>query len=146
MLPFHKTSDTDKLLLFCYSCYKVVFHRLVLSVPSESEHVECRPPGQTMEVPDHNGIGYVRGPQGEAYRSRGQLQRHHTIQTCDDAYVSEMTLLRTCTTSVSSLAQDPSKALEKSQIDQIDYHLQVSQCYQRFQVCLMQVTLSPFCQ
>ncbi|XP_056905175.1 serine/threonine-protein kinase SIK3 homolog isoform X4 [Takifugu flavidus] len=52
----------------------------------ESEHVECRPPGQTMEVPDHNGIGYLRGPQGEAYRSRGQLQRHHTIQTCDDAY------------------------------------------------------------
>lgn len=41
-----------------------------------------------MEVPDHNGIGYLRGPQGEAYRSRGQLQRHHTIQTCDDAYVS----------------------------------------------------------
>uniref|UniRef100_A0A674MXA7 non-specific serine/threonine protein kinase n=1 Tax=Takifugu rubripes TaxID=31033 RepID=A0A674MXA7_TAKRU len=59
---------------------------LVSSVPSESEHVECRPPGQTMEVPDHNGIGYLRGPQGEAYRSRGQLQRHHTIQTCDDAY------------------------------------------------------------
>ncbi|XP_051813755.1 serine/threonine-protein kinase SIK3 homolog isoform X4 [Acanthochromis polyacanthus] len=52
----------------------------------ESEHVECRPPGQAMEVPDHNGVGYSRGPQGEAYRSRGQLQRHHTIQTCDDAY------------------------------------------------------------
>uniref|UniRef100_H2SAW0 non-specific serine/threonine protein kinase n=1 Tax=Takifugu rubripes TaxID=31033 RepID=H2SAW0_TAKRU len=64
----------------------LVFYRLVSSVPSESEHVECRPPGQTMEVPDHNGIGYLRGPQGEAYRSRGQLQRHHTIQTCDDAY------------------------------------------------------------
>lgn len=47
-----------------------------------------------MEVPDHNGIGYLRGPQGETYRSRGQLQRHHTIQTCDDAYVSEMSLLR----------------------------------------------------
>lgn len=42
-----------------------------------------------MEVPDHNGVGYSRGPQGDAYRSRGQLQRHHTIQTCDDAYVSE---------------------------------------------------------
>ncbi|XP_071327598.1 serine/threonine-protein kinase SIK3 homolog isoform X2 [Trachinotus anak] len=52
----------------------------------ESEHVECRPPGQAMEVPDHNGVGYSRGPQGDAYRSRGQLQRHHTIQTCDDAY------------------------------------------------------------
>ena len=42
-----------------------------------------------MEVPDHNGVGYSRGPRGDAYRSRGQLQRHHTIQTCDDAYVSE---------------------------------------------------------
>uniref|UniRef100_A0A672INH6 non-specific serine/threonine protein kinase n=1 Tax=Salarias fasciatus TaxID=181472 RepID=A0A672INH6_SALFA len=52
----------------------------------ESEHVECRPQGQAMEVPDHNGVGYARGPQSEAYRSRGQLQRHHTIQTCDDAY------------------------------------------------------------
>uniref|UniRef100_A0A665TZQ8 non-specific serine/threonine protein kinase n=1 Tax=Echeneis naucrates TaxID=173247 RepID=A0A665TZQ8_ECHNA len=52
----------------------------------EPEHVECRPPGQVMDVPDHNGVGYSRGPQGDAYRSRGQLQRHHTIQTCDDAY------------------------------------------------------------
>ncbi|XP_060902083.1 serine/threonine-protein kinase SIK3 homolog isoform X3 [Labrus mixtus] len=54
--------------------------------PREPEHVECRPQGQAMEVPDHNGVGYTRGPQGDAYRSRGQLQRHHTIQTCDDAY------------------------------------------------------------
>lgn len=46
-----------------------------------------------MEVPDHNGVGYSRGPQGDAYRSRGQLQRHHTIQTCDDAYVSKTLLL-----------------------------------------------------
>lgn len=60
---------------------------------SESEHVECRPQGQAMEVPDHNGVGYSRGPQGEVYRSRGQLQRHHTIQTCDDAYVSQTLLL-----------------------------------------------------
>uniref|UniRef100_A0A671XHF8 non-specific serine/threonine protein kinase n=1 Tax=Sparus aurata TaxID=8175 RepID=A0A671XHF8_SPAAU len=52
----------------------------------EPQHVECRPQGQAMEVPDHNGVGYSRGPQGDAYRSRGQLQRHHTIQTCDDAY------------------------------------------------------------
>ncbi|XP_029301796.1 serine/threonine-protein kinase SIK3 homolog isoform X4 [Cottoperca gobio] len=52
----------------------------------ESEHVECRPQGQAMEVPDHNGVGYSRGPTGDNYRSRGQLQRHHTIQTCDDAY------------------------------------------------------------
>ncbi|XP_063762907.1 serine/threonine-protein kinase SIK3 homolog isoform X3 [Eleginops maclovinus] len=52
----------------------------------ESEHVECRPQGQAMEVPDHNGVGYSRAPQPDTYRSRGQLQRHHTIQTCDDAY------------------------------------------------------------
>ncbi|XP_031716696.1 serine/threonine-protein kinase SIK3 homolog isoform X2 [Anarrhichthys ocellatus] len=52
----------------------------------ESEHAECRPQGQAMEVPDHNGVGYSGVPQGDAYRSRGQLQRHHTIQTCDDAY------------------------------------------------------------
>lgn len=60
-----------------------------LIFPPEPEHVECRPPGQAMEVPDHNGVGFSRAPQGEAYRSRGQLQRHHTIQTCDDAYVSK---------------------------------------------------------
>uniref|UniRef100_A0A4W5M515 non-specific serine/threonine protein kinase n=1 Tax=Hucho hucho TaxID=62062 RepID=A0A4W5M515_9TELE len=44
---------------------------------------------QVMEqgVPDRNGVGYsTRGPQGDGYRPRGQLQRHHTIQTCDDAY------------------------------------------------------------
>ncbi|XP_068440408.1 serine/threonine-protein kinase SIK3 homolog isoform X2 [Clinocottus analis] len=52
----------------------------------DSENVECRPQGQAMEVPDHNGVGYSRAPQADAYRSRGQLQRHHTIQTCDDAY------------------------------------------------------------
>ncbi|XP_077963620.1 serine/threonine-protein kinase SIK3 homolog isoform X9 [Gasterosteus aculeatus] len=52
----------------------------------ESEHVDCRPQGQAMEVPDHNGVGYSAAPQSDAYRSRGQLQRHHTIQTCDDAY------------------------------------------------------------
>uniref|UniRef100_A0A8C7I9F3 non-specific serine/threonine protein kinase n=1 Tax=Oncorhynchus kisutch TaxID=8019 RepID=A0A8C7I9F3_ONCKI len=35
----------------------------------------------------HVDLGYsTRGPQGDGYRPRGQLQRHHTIQTCDDAY------------------------------------------------------------
>ncbi|XP_049580887.1 serine/threonine-protein kinase SIK3 homolog isoform X4 [Syngnathus scovelli] len=59
-----------------------------LSPPAsrDSEPLECRQTGQAMEVPDHNGLGYSRGQQGEVYRSRGQLQRHHTIQTCDDAY------------------------------------------------------------
>lgn len=46
-----------------------------------------------MDDPDHNGVGYLRSSQGETYRSRGQLQRHHTIQTCDDAYVSKSALL-----------------------------------------------------
>ncbi|KAJ3590920.1 hypothetical protein NHX12_008868 [Muraenolepis orangiensis] len=57
------------------------------SATREPEQVEGRPPSQAMEVPDHNGLGYSRAPpQGEGYRSRGHLQRHHTIQTCDDAY------------------------------------------------------------
>ncbi|XP_029111332.1 serine/threonine-protein kinase SIK3 homolog isoform X1 [Scleropages formosus] len=66
---------------------------------SGGDHVECVPSGQVMDVPDHNGIGYVtRGPQGDGYRPRGPLQRHHTIQTCDDAYdqaepISGMSLL-----------------------------------------------------
>lgn len=63
-------------------------HGYIRNAPAtrESEHVDCRAPGQAMEVPDHNGVGYSRAQQGDAYRSRGQLQRHHTIQTCDDAY------------------------------------------------------------
>uniref|UniRef100_A0A672INI2 non-specific serine/threonine protein kinase n=1 Tax=Salarias fasciatus TaxID=181472 RepID=A0A672INI2_SALFA len=48
--------------------------------------------GTRLSVPDHNGVGYARGPQSEAYRSRGQLQRHHTIQTCDDAYYKVLSL------------------------------------------------------
>ncbi|XP_048836956.1 LOW QUALITY PROTEIN: serine/threonine-protein kinase SIK3 homolog [Brienomyrus brachyistius] len=52
-----------------------------------SDHVECLPSGQVMELPDHNGTSYMtRAGQGEGYRARGPLQRHHTIQTCDDAY------------------------------------------------------------
>ncbi|XP_073778929.1 serine/threonine-protein kinase SIK3 homolog isoform X1 [Danio rerio] len=34
---------------------------------------------------DHNGYG-SRSAQSDSYRPRGALQRHHTIQTCDDAY------------------------------------------------------------
>lgn len=45
-------------------------------------------PGQAMQVPDHNGLGYpVRPAAGEHPRPR-TLQRHHTIQNSDDAYVS----------------------------------------------------------
>lgn len=44
-------------------------------------------PGQAMQVPDHNGLGYpVRAPSSEQPRPRS-LQRHHTIQNSDDAYV-----------------------------------------------------------
>ncbi|XP_021093358.1 serine/threonine-protein kinase SIK3 isoform X6 [Heterocephalus glaber] len=44
-------------------------------------------PGQAMELPDHNGLGYPARPSvNEHHRSR-TLQRHHTIQSSDDAYV-----------------------------------------------------------
>ncbi|CAH2320218.1 serine threonine- kinase SIK3 isoform X1 [Pelobates cultripes] len=44
-------------------------------------------PTQVMDVPDHNGVPYPpRGSPSEHSRSR-MLQRHHTIQTSDDAYV-----------------------------------------------------------
>ncbi|XP_048418124.1 serine/threonine-protein kinase SIK3 homolog isoform X3 [Stegostoma tigrinum] len=39
-----------------------------------------RPPMQPMEVNDHNGVGYT------TRQSTRTLQRHHTIQTSDDAY------------------------------------------------------------
>ncbi|EDL25676.1 cDNA sequence BC033915, isoform CRA_b, partial [Mus musculus] len=49
-------------------------------------------PGQAMELPDHNGLGYpVRPLVSEHLRSR-TLQRHHTIQNSDDAYVQLDTL------------------------------------------------------
>ncbi|NXX99357.1 SIK3 kinase, partial [Centropus bengalensis] len=44
-------------------------------------------PSQAMQVPDHNGLGYpVRPAPSEHPRPRA-LQRHHTIQNSDDAYV-----------------------------------------------------------
>ncbi|XP_063111888.1 serine/threonine-protein kinase SIK3 isoform X3 [Cavia porcellus] len=44
-------------------------------------------PGQAMELPDHNGLGYpTRSSVNEHHRPR-TLQRHHTIQNSDDAYV-----------------------------------------------------------
>ncbi|XP_050012309.1 serine/threonine-protein kinase SIK3 isoform X1 [Alexandromys fortis] len=49
-------------------------------------------PGQAMELPDHNGLGYPTRPSvSEPLRSR-TLQRHHTIQNSDDAYVQLDTL------------------------------------------------------
>ncbi|KAG9482150.1 serine/threonine-protein kinase SIK3 [Eleutherodactylus coqui] len=44
-------------------------------------------PPNVMEVPDHNGVPYPpRSSPSEHPRTR-MLQRHHTIQTSDDAYV-----------------------------------------------------------
>lgn len=49
--------------------------------------MEGSSPGPAMELPDHNGLGYpARPPGGEHHRPR-TLQRHHTIQNSDDAYV-----------------------------------------------------------
>ncbi|KAL0972760.1 hypothetical protein UPYG_G00194430 [Umbra pygmaea] len=67
-------------------------HAYMRGVPStrDNEQVDSRtqgPQGMEQGMPDHNGGAYpARGPQGDGYRPRGQLQRHHTIQTCDDAY------------------------------------------------------------
>ncbi|XP_062409325.1 serine/threonine-protein kinase SIK3 homolog isoform X2 [Sardina pilchardus] len=69
--------------------HRHAYMRSATARDSGSEHVDCRTTvGQAMEGPDHNGVGYgaQRGPQGDGYRARGPLQRHHTIQTCDDAY------------------------------------------------------------
>ncbi|XP_069751072.1 serine/threonine-protein kinase SIK3 homolog isoform X3 [Narcine bancroftii] len=43
------------------------------------DQMDGRVPMQPMEVNDHNGVGYT----GQSTRT---LQRHHTIQTSDDAY------------------------------------------------------------
>nr|XP_021526836.1 serine/threonine-protein kinase SIK3 isoform X4 [Aotus nancymaae] len=44
-------------------------------------------PGQAVELQDHNGLGYPARPSvHEQHRPRA-LQRHHTIQNSDDAYV-----------------------------------------------------------
>lgn len=56
-----------------------------------------------MDEADRSGAGYLRGSQGDTYRSRGQLQRHHTIQTCDDAYVSQRALLAFANTNITAV-------------------------------------------
>lgn len=64
----------------------------VFSVSSESVIGNCMDrssPGQAMELPDRNGLGYpARPPVNEHHRPR-TLQRHHTIQNSDDAYVCQ---------------------------------------------------------
>ncbi|XP_063034600.1 serine/threonine-protein kinase SIK3 isoform X1 [Melospiza melodia melodia] len=44
-------------------------------------------PGQAMQVPDHNGLGYPVRPSSSEHPRPRSLQRHHTIQNSDDAYV-----------------------------------------------------------
>uniref|UniRef100_A0A7N5JLR1 non-specific serine/threonine protein kinase n=1 Tax=Ailuropoda melanoleuca TaxID=9646 RepID=A0A7N5JLR1_AILME len=44
-------------------------------------------PGQAMELPDHNGLGYPTRPSVSEHHRPRTLQRHHTIQNSDDAYV-----------------------------------------------------------
>uniref|UniRef100_A0A8C8AAM6 non-specific serine/threonine protein kinase n=1 Tax=Otus sunia TaxID=257818 RepID=A0A8C8AAM6_9STRI len=44
-------------------------------------------PGQAMQVPDHNGLGYPARPAASEHPRPRTLQRHHTIQNSDDAYV-----------------------------------------------------------
>ncbi|XP_060035984.1 serine/threonine-protein kinase SIK3 isoform X3 [Erinaceus europaeus] len=44
-------------------------------------------PAQAMELPDHNGLGYPAHPAISDHHRPRTLQRHHTIQNSDDAYV-----------------------------------------------------------
>uniref|UniRef100_H0XJS9 Serine/threonine-protein kinase SIK3 n=1 Tax=Otolemur garnettii TaxID=30611 RepID=H0XJS9_OTOGA len=44
-------------------------------------------PGQAMELPGHNGFGYPARPSVHEHHRPRTLQRHHTIQNSDDAYV-----------------------------------------------------------
>ncbi|XP_045750931.1 serine/threonine-protein kinase SIK3 isoform X4 [Mirounga angustirostris] len=44
-------------------------------------------PGEVMELPDHNGLGYPTRPSVSEHHRPRTLQRHHTIQNSDDAYV-----------------------------------------------------------
>ncbi|XP_049322825.1 serine/threonine-protein kinase SIK3 homolog isoform X2 [Astyanax mexicanus] len=54
------------------------------TAPRAGADVDCRV--LVMEE-NPNGAGYGSHPaQGDSYRARGSLQRHHTIQTADDAY------------------------------------------------------------
>ncbi|XP_032651987.1 serine/threonine-protein kinase SIK3 isoform X6 [Chelonoidis abingdonii] len=44
-------------------------------------------PGQAVEMPNHNGVGYSARPASVEHHRPRTLQRHHTIQNSDDAYV-----------------------------------------------------------
>ncbi|KAI5282584.1 serine/threonine-protein kinase SIK3 isoform X1 [Manis pentadactyla] len=44
-------------------------------------------PGQAVGPPDHSGLGYPARPSVSEHHRPRALQRHHTIQNSDDAYV-----------------------------------------------------------
>ncbi|MBN3285527.1 SIK3 kinase, partial [Polyodon spathula] len=76
------------------------------------ERMDRRTPVQAMEMPDHNGMSYSPRPAAsDLYRTRGSLQRHHTIQNCDDAYVSSQAALSVCLCLCLSLTHAPSSLL-----------------------------------
>ncbi|XP_019336218.1 serine/threonine-protein kinase SIK3 isoform X3 [Alligator mississippiensis] len=60
-------------------------------VPSRESVVgnclERSSPAQAMEMPDHNGLSYSARPAASEHPRPRTLQRHHTIQNSDDAYV-----------------------------------------------------------
>uniref|UniRef100_A0A7M4DWM2 non-specific serine/threonine protein kinase n=2 Tax=Crocodylus porosus TaxID=8502 RepID=A0A7M4DWM2_CROPO len=60
-------------------------------VPSRESVVgnclERSSPAQAMEMPDHNGLSYSARPTASEHPRPRTLQRHHTIQNSDDAYV-----------------------------------------------------------
>ncbi|XP_036284212.1 serine/threonine-protein kinase SIK3 isoform X1 [Pipistrellus kuhlii] len=49
--------------------------------------MEGSSPGNAMELPEHDGLGYPARPSGSEHHRPRTLQRHHTIQNSDDAYV-----------------------------------------------------------
>lgn len=61
-------------------------------------------PGQAMDLPDHNGLGYPARPSVSEHHRPRTLQRHHTIQNSDDAYVCwSLLLLRSGIVSIPTL-------------------------------------------
>ncbi|XP_068097013.1 serine/threonine-protein kinase SIK3 isoform X2 [Hyperolius riggenbachi] len=69
---------------------QVSYSRTKLTSREPGPSVNCMDsvsPPQVMEVPDHNGASYPPRPSLSEHARTRMLQRHHTIQTSDDAYV-----------------------------------------------------------
>uniref|UniRef100_A0AAY5F5Z5 non-specific serine/threonine protein kinase n=1 Tax=Electrophorus electricus TaxID=8005 RepID=A0AAY5F5Z5_ELEEL len=72
--------------LFCSLCVLLFYIHFLPLLGAGGEHADCV--GAVVMEGDHNATSYGSRPtQGDPYRPRGSLQRHHTIQTADDAYV-----------------------------------------------------------